>query len=67
MIFDSISHIEAYKGIHAGVYKGLEILRDTYFSVLEDMRYYVDGEDLFFFLSFKNSFVYLSVNSQIPI
>ena len=51
MIFDTIAHIDAYKGIHPGVYKGMEILRDTDFSALEDKRYYVDGEDLFFFLT----------------
>ena len=58
MIFDSISHIDAYKGIHPGVFKGLTILRDTDFSALEDTRYYVDGEDLFFFLtSYETQFV----------
>jgi YhcH/YjgK/YiaL family protein len=51
MIYDKISNIEAYRGIHPGVFKGLEILRDTDFSVLEDTRYYIDGEDLFFFLT----------------
>ena len=50
MIFDSLNHIEAYKGIHPGVYKGLQLLRDTDFSKLEDQRYEVDGEDLFFFV-----------------
>ena len=51
MIFDTIEHIDTYKGIHPGVFKGLEILRDTDFSVLENKRYYVDGEKLFFFLT----------------
>lgn len=51
MIFDTLDHIETYKGIHPGVFKGLTILLDTDFSVLEDTRYYVDGEDLFFFLT----------------
>lgn len=51
MIYDKISNIEAYRGIHPVVFKGLEILRDTDFSVLEDTRYYIDGEDLFFFLT----------------
>ena len=51
MIFDKISNIDAYKGIHPGVFKGLEILRDTDFSKFDDTRYYVDGEDLFFFLT----------------
>lgn len=50
MIFDSLNHIEAYKGIHPGVYKGLCLLRDTDFSKLEDQRYEVDGDDLFFFV-----------------
>ena len=51
MIFDKISNINAYKGIHPGVFKGLEILRETDFSKLDDTRYYVDGEELFFFLT----------------
>jgi YhcH/YjgK/YiaL family protein len=51
MIFDTIAHIDAYKGIHPRVFKGLELLRDTDFSALEYKRYYVDGEDLFFFLA----------------
>ena len=51
MIFDKISNIDAYKGIHPGVFKGLEILRDTDFSKFDDTRYYVDGEYLFFFLT----------------
>ena len=50
MIFDSLNHIEAYNGIHPGVYKGLCLLRDTDFSKLEDQRYEVDGDDLFFFV-----------------
>lgn len=50
MIYDTLNHIEAYRGIHPGVMKGLEILRDTDFSKLEDKRYEVDGDDLFFFV-----------------
>lgn len=50
MIFDSIQHMEAYKGIHPGVYEGLKLLRDTDFSKLEDARYEVDGDRLFFFI-----------------
>ncbi len=52
MIFDTLAHIESYKGIHEGVYKGLCLLRDTDFSALEDKKHYeVDGENLYFFLS----------------
>lgn len=50
MIYDSLTHIEAYQGIHPGVYKGLKLLAETDFSQMEDKRYEVDGEDLFFFL-----------------
>lgn len=50
MLYDSLKHIEFYKGIHPGVYRALEILRATDFSQLEDKRYEVDGDNLFFFL-----------------
>lgn len=50
MIYDSLKHLEAYKGIHPGIYRGLELLRDTDFSTLQDERYEVDGDDLFFFI-----------------
>ena len=50
MIYDSLAHVDAYKGIHPGVYKGLKLLAETDFSQMEDKRYEVDGEDLFFFL-----------------
>ena len=50
MIYDSLAHIEAYQGIHPGVYKGLKLLAETDFSQMEDKRYEVDGDDLFFFL-----------------
>ena len=50
MIFDSIAHIEAYKGNHPGIYKGLELLRDTDFGAKADGTYQVDGDDLFYFI-----------------
>ena len=50
MIYDSLAHIEFYKGIHPGVYKGLKLLAETDFSQLEDKRHEVDGDDLFFLL-----------------
>ena len=55
MIYDTLAHIQAYQGIHPGVYRGLELLRDTDFSRLEDRRYEVDGEDLYFFLQSYDS------------
>lgn len=50
MIYDSLKHLDAYKGIHPGVLRGLELLRDTDFSKLADGRYEVDGDDLFYML-----------------
>jgi len=50
MIYDSLKHIEAYRGVHPGVYKALEILRDTEFPQMEDGTYHVDGDDLFYFI-----------------
>ena len=50
MIFDSLNHMEAYRGIHPGVYKSLELLRDTDFGAKADGTYYVDGDDLFYFI-----------------
>ena len=50
MLYGTTKHLESYQGIHPGVMRGLEILRDTDFSKLEDGRYEVDGDDLFFFI-----------------
>ena len=50
MIYDSLAHIDVYQNAHPGVYKGLKLLAETDFSQLEDKRYEVDGDDLFFFL-----------------
>ena len=47
MIYDTLKHLEAYRGIHPGVMRGLELLRDTDFSQWEPGRYEVDGERLF--------------------
>lgn len=50
MIFDSLHHMERYRGIHPGVYRALELLRDTDFGAKADGTYYVDGDDLFYFI-----------------
>ena len=47
MIYDSLKHMEAYQGVHPGIYKGLELLRDTDFSKLEDGRQEIDGDKMF--------------------
>ena len=55
MIYDSLKHLEAYKGIHPGIYRGLELLRDTDFSQLDDGRHEVAGDDLFYLLQSYDS------------
>ena len=55
MIYDSLKHLEAYKGIHPGIYRGLELLRDTDFSQLDDGRHEVVGDDLFYLLQSYDS------------
>lgn len=50
MLYGTLKHLDSYRGIHPGVMRGLEILRDTDFSQLEDARYEVDGDNLFFSL-----------------
>ena len=43
MIYDSLKHLDAYKGIYPQITRALEIIRDTDFSQLEDGTYEVDG------------------------
>lgn len=47
MIYDTLEHLDAYRGIHPGVMRGLELLRDTDFSQWQDGRYEIDGDRLF--------------------
>lgn len=55
MIYDTLAHLETYRGVHPGVTRGLELLRDTDFSKLEDGRHEVDGDNLFFLLQSYDS------------
>lgn len=49
MIFDSIAHIDSYKGIDERIFRGLKLLEQD-FSGMADGRYEVDGDELFFML-----------------
>ncbi len=49
MVFDTLENLETYRNIHPRIYKGLDILRSD-LSAMEDGRYPVEGEDLFFTL-----------------
>ena len=46
MIYDTLAHIQAYRGIHPGVYRGLELLRDTAttFPYGQNSGYYIIGD-----------------------
>ena len=50
MLYGTLKHLESYRGIHPGVMRGLELLRDTDFTQMEDGRYEVDGDRLFYSL-----------------
>lgn len=50
MIYDTLEHLETYRGVHPGVMRGLELLRDTDFSQWEDGRHEIDGDRLFVLL-----------------
>lgn len=50
MIYGTLAHLEDLRGIHPNVWRGLQLLRSTDFSQLEDGRYDVDGEEVFFSL-----------------
>ena len=47
MIYDTLEHLDAYHGIHPGVMRGLELLRDTDFSRWEVGRHEIEGDKLF--------------------
>ena len=49
MIFDSLPHIETYRQIDERIYRGLKLLEQD-FSGLEDGRYEVDGDKLYFMI-----------------
>lgn len=54
MIYDSLKNLEQYKNVHPGIYRGLQLLRDTDFSQLEDIRCDVD-EGLYYFIQSYDS------------
>jgi YhcH/YjgK/YiaL family protein len=47
MIYDTLAHLDAYRGVHPGVMKALELLRDTDFSQWEVGRHDIDGDKLY--------------------
>ena len=48
MIYDKLEHLETYTGISDRLAKGLRLLKETDFSVLEPGRYEADGTNLYF-------------------
>ncbi len=50
MIYDTLAHIDTYKGIAPRLARALELLRDTDFSRQPDGTYEVEGKDLYYFL-----------------
>lgn len=47
MIYDILDHIDSYQGVSSRLRLGLEYLKNTDFSQVEDGRYELDGSDVF--------------------
>ncbi len=50
MIYDTLAHIDTYKGLAPRLARALELLRDTDFASQPDGTYEVEGKYLFYFL-----------------
>ena len=50
MIVDKIENAGLYKGLSAGVTRGLELLKDVKIAGQADGRYEVDGDNLFYMI-----------------
>lgn len=48
MIFDKLENVDTYVSISGGLAKGLWLLQETDFSALEQGKYTVDGDELYF-------------------
>lgn len=48
MIYDSLKHISAYRGLSANMDRAIDLLCNTDFSTLAAGRYDVDGDQLFY-------------------
>lgn len=50
MIYDTLEHIAAYRGLGANMDRAIEYLQNTDFSAIPAGRYEIDGENLFFMI-----------------
>lgn len=50
MIIDHIKNLKNYPLLDSRLLRGLELLRDTDFSKVEDSTYEVEGRDLYYFI-----------------
>lgn len=50
MIYDTLKHIAAYRGMGANMDRAIDLLQNTDFSKLEAGRYEVDGANLFYMI-----------------
>lgn len=50
MIIDHIKNLKNYPFLDTHLLRGLELLRDTDFSKVEDSTYEVEGRDLYYFI-----------------
>ena len=50
MIYDTLDHIAAYRGLSANMDRAIDLLQNTDFSKYEAGRYEVDGSNVFFMI-----------------
>lgn len=50
MIYDTLEHIAAYRGLGTNMDRAIELLQNTDFSKYEAGRYEVDGSNVFFMI-----------------
>lgn len=50
MIYDSLAHIENYRGLSANFDRAIEAIRSTDFAALPCERFEVDGDSVYYFI-----------------
>ena len=50
MVVDKLENADLYKGLSAGIAKGLELIKDASLAAQEDGKYEVDGDNLFYMI-----------------
>ena len=55
MIYDTLNHISAYRGLSANMDRAIDAILATDFAALPSERFEVDGDNVFFFIHSCNN------------